>query len=379
VIPDGQGGQLAPWIIYAFPGLHSQYHVFHSGTDFTLPLPGIGLLTMVLGDNSTFFATNHAQIVAMGLSGGNKWLWTAPQGTVDLQLIAASPGGGLIAKYNLGDGDIVVRFDASGQPTLDTWDISASGTAIGFQNFGYLPSGSWFGQTSGLIQAISGESFDITPGVWSDAEGAPQHNRKTARAHPVNYRVLTARDSGLANHIAEITEVDIWDSSTGNTPDLKDCMIAESVTYKGGTNQPCDPNDSSKGTCLFPPSPPWPIDFPFTNPVFEVMADDASVLLPLTFMLNKPGLADRSSFPTTGFVKPYSPITITGIQIHNYKCGAGKWIPFLGPHVKGKPAAPDKFTITRQIIQNSSGQWIGTMSKTGTGINVISTLALPVQ
>jgi len=131
LISDGQGGWLAAWAQTGFSDRHVEYHVGHGSTDITLPFQtannGINEVDIVLGDQG-FFATDLLTIAAMDLSGSRKWTWNAPDGVVDLQLVGATDGGGLVAKYNLGSGDTVIRFNPSGGSSLDDWDLNSDGT-----------------------------------------------------------------------------------------------------------------------------------------------------------------------------------------------------------------------------------------------------------
>lgn len=179
VIPDGEGGAFASWGMTNFRNRKTETHiggVSANGTrDIIVPFDILNDVSMALGEQGALFVTNGIQIAALDQQGGNRWLWnSSPDAQNAVEIIAATAGGGLVASDGSGR---VVRFDAGGSPTLDTWDLNADGTAINFQNFGYWTLGHWYGVTSGLIQKVFGQSFDLALSEYPFTQGSRQGNR----------------------------------------------------------------------------------------------------------------------------------------------------------------------------------------------------------
>jgi hypothetical protein len=370
LIPDGQGGVLASWsLISVNSSLIREIHMTDVSTtganDFTVPLAAGNPITMVLGDGGVVFANDGKTIIATDQTGQTKWTWAPPPATPSLESVAAATGGGFVAKYNSGSGDVVVRFDALGNPSLDAWDLNPDGTARGYQNSGYWTSGLWFGNVSSAIREVVGSSLDAAFNVWPFALGEPQHNRKSAPPHPVNYRILSATDEG-GGATALMSEIDAWDSSTGNPADLLGCQIRENVTYPTsgfGSNRACS-TDPTKN-CFVPPSPPWPASLEFPNPTIPP-AGSATSTIPGSNPVQL-GAADTISIGThLDFVMPYSNSSFVAKQIHQYQCPGMRETEWKN---LGKV-----YTITRTIARDSSGKWAVTISKTD--IKTTSTFVL---
>jgi sugar lactone lactonase YvrE len=131
-----------------------------------------------------------------------------------------------------------------------------------------------------------------------------------------------------------------WHSTTGDTDDLTQCIVGETVTYNG-------------------PSPyPWPKPFPplkTANPTENSSRDAAKGT-------EGSGGDDHWLRPTPNtppppFRKPYFANSFDATQKYWYSCKNyqhGKKITLLGP-----------LTITRTVAPNGSGGWKFTVSKTG--------------
>jgi hypothetical protein len=125
---------------------------------------------MVLGDNGTVFATDNSGSVASEpvlfafdeTSGAIEWTYQQP---VDqLALVAASSGGGVVAKSTTNGIDTVLRFDSSGNVTPDTW------TAPDIINFG---GDFWLGNSpsGGTTSGYSAAAAFLGASPWVEPEG----------------------------------------------------------------------------------------------------------------------------------------------------------------------------------------------------------------
>lgn len=131
-IPDGQGGILAPWYI---PGVEVHItDVSGSGADSIVPLQAPQVLSpaqpvsMVLGENGNFFATDGITVAAFNQ--GLEPLWTWNSGQTNVQLANASDGGGIAVKYIAASGgDVLVRLDSFGVASTDS-AISSTGASV---------------------------------------------------------------------------------------------------------------------------------------------------------------------------------------------------------------------------------------------------------
>ena len=119
-MPDGHGGLLASWARYDNCTNQTTYKITHfagnSTTTYSLPTHNILYDRMVLGDNDTVFAadntrsvTNEPVLFAFDLNTGAA-KWTYQQAVDQLTLIAASDGGGVVAKSTLNGVDTILRF-----------------------------------------------------------------------------------------------------------------------------------------------------------------------------------------------------------------------------------------------------------------------------
>jgi len=201
IVPDGQGGAFASWVLLG-RNLAEQPHIAHvSGSGAVDLTPPLDAVKMVLGDQDLLFVASLDTIAAIDQQGGGtQWTWTAPQSnSLTLQLVAATDGGGLVAKYNLGSGDILVRFDPSGVPSLDDWDINPDGSAIGFNNFGYWDAGNWYGQSSRAIQELAGQSFALASTTYPFPQGTPQ--RHSSEDPNVRFKQTTPCTGGFDDNV----------------------------------------------------------------------------------------------------------------------------------------------------------------------------------
>jgi len=319
---------------------------------------------MMLGNDGTAFAANSTGITALNVNSGSV-LWTYSQPL--LNLLAATPDGGVILNQ---PGAGLVTLDPSGTR------IASSGTdvasALPFSLTG------WGGIVMQNFQDFSGPTGDFAQNEYQFQSESPQGNRHRDRPHPVNYRVLNAT-SEKNGAIPHVDEIDAWDSSSGRPVDLIGCRIREHVTYKGpGSNASCSGNPQM--TCFFPISPPWPRSSTrgagFPNPTD--VAINALSAIPQEILDTIPGAKtpqlgapDKHATDNVSFVQPYSKSSFVGTQVHQWQCDpmeATQWVDLSKP-----------FTITRELKQNSSGQWITVVTKKGPGVNVSDTSLLLVQ
>jgi hypothetical protein len=152
VIPDGQGGLLASWAkVDNFANVPQGMMSHVSGGSPTTNTMPYMLDPMILGDNGTAFASvndpigvNQPLILAFDVNSAAVQ-WTYQQPVTSLALVAASDGGGVVAKSTSSGVDTVIRLDANGQPTIDP--LTGSGLS-------YMYSNMWLSPPSG--QPLSG-------------------------------------------------------------------------------------------------------------------------------------------------------------------------------------------------------------------------------
>lgn len=177
IIPDGQGGVLATWTISPSnpPSPTHPYQASHvvagvPGAPYDLPFSPTTVTfgrypTLVLGESGTAFVTDGAdadtgpQIVSFDVNSGSvHWNYLAATQST-LSLVASTAANGLTAKVTDSNGiDTVLRFDATGIATIDTW----SGTGID-----YFISDIWTGiGSSSALLAYSADPVDFSTAGW---------------------------------------------------------------------------------------------------------------------------------------------------------------------------------------------------------------------
>jgi hypothetical protein len=176
IIPDEQGGVLATWTIAPSnpPSPIHPYQASHvvagvPAAPYDLPFtPNVVTFgqypMLVLGEGGTAFSTdgtdpdNGPQIVASDLNSGSvHWSYRASAQST-LSLIASASGNALSAKLTQNGIDTVVRFDAAGVATSDTW----SGTGVD-----YFITDIWTGVASGnALLAYSAAPVDFSTAGW---------------------------------------------------------------------------------------------------------------------------------------------------------------------------------------------------------------------
>jgi hypothetical protein len=189
IIPDGQGGVLATWIISPsnppvpqYPYQAADVMAGSVGTPYNLPFspqtvkPG-QFPTLVLGESGTVFAsgptttsdgtnTPVSQIVSFSLSSGApNWTYQTTTQNTTLSMIASSAGNTLVAKSTDQSGnDTVLRFDPSGVATSDTWTASQ----IGY----FLAGSTWISSSSASAPtAFYAAPVVLSSSAWYEADG----------------------------------------------------------------------------------------------------------------------------------------------------------------------------------------------------------------
>ena len=164
VIPDGQGETLAAWGNCCWRGY--QTHVAHGLVDIILPPLNTYAPQMVLGENQTVFATDGGNIVSFNTSGALGWSWSNPDVYGQVNLIAATYDGGLVAKNTDQGADTVVRFDVNGTPT----DDPGIGTFSGLDYF--IAGSSFVGfPSAGPPTAYSAAPVELSVSTWYATDG----------------------------------------------------------------------------------------------------------------------------------------------------------------------------------------------------------------
>ena len=167
IIPDGQGGLLASWEKADWLG-SEHYDMTHisGGTVTTICCPTI-FLTIIWywGDNNLVFAASHETpgidgpaIFAFDVSSG-AIKWTYQQPVDGLALIAASSGGGVVAKSTSNGVDTIIDFDASGNPT--THQLSGAGLTYTYSNLWLDPQ-----QSGPPLTGVIGNVIQWPQSIW---------------------------------------------------------------------------------------------------------------------------------------------------------------------------------------------------------------------
>jgi len=171
VIPDGKGGALATW--EEGPALDPPQPVMVThisptgGGTYSLPIEETSQL--VLGENGAAFAVglslgtaDHNAISFDMNSGQVVWSYQSSAPNV-ISMIAATPGGGLVAQEGDNDGQAVLHFDSKGQASHDSIIGSGSGFGIDWQGRLY----------DRLLGSISAPPIPVT---WANDWAEPNGN-----------------------------------------------------------------------------------------------------------------------------------------------------------------------------------------------------------
>ena len=204
VIPDGNGGVQASWIdIYGNVATGWQTtNVGGSGGKASLPQLSPAYLQgpdMVLGDQGTYFTTDGTQVVAVNETSGNQiWTWQPNSGTVEI--IAATAGGGVAVKHVLNNQEDVVRVDASGNATYDTWGTPGGASGYGvISNSSYWVNGQWVGVSGDpVLEAVSGDTLDVAMTDWPSGAGVGGGGNRQGQNRPKLPEVVTFLPSHLS-------------------------------------------------------------------------------------------------------------------------------------------------------------------------------------
>lgn len=195
VIPDGQGGFLATWLktpafgstppcgTNQYPSGSPQTEVTHvapnGGGTYELPLTEAND-QLVLGEDGTAFAVaGQQQLVSFNVnSGAVNWSYQSP---TSIYPLVSSNTGGLAAKEFDNGLETVLRFDASGNVTRDTW------SAHEIFNYG---GSLWFGYSTAGVAAYAATPVELSASPWY----APDGNGGNAAAQ--NLTITNASQTG---------------------------------------------------------------------------------------------------------------------------------------------------------------------------------------
>ena len=205
VIPDGNGGALVQNFVPANQNQRqvSTQVIDAGGSNPTATISNFAGDDTVLGDQGTYFMTDGNHVVCVDEASGNeKWRWQPESGTVEI--LAATAGGGVAVKNIVGNQEDVVRLDASGNPTYDTWGTSGGQGGYGvLSNSTYFNTGLWAGTTGDpVIAGVEGEPLEVAASTWAESGGTEQKQGSsdpglvliaTQDCHKVNDTQLYAR------------------------------------------------------------------------------------------------------------------------------------------------------------------------------------------
>lgn len=138
IIPDGQGGIVATWVVdnavppnatYPYQGAHVSAGVLNTynlpnapatiDRDLNTGLPKY--LSLVLGENGTAFISYGINATSFTFASGvSSWNYNAATQTT-VSLLSSVAGNSLLGKSTSNNVDTVVQFDPSGNVTTDSW------------------------------------------------------------------------------------------------------------------------------------------------------------------------------------------------------------------------------------------------------------------
>ncbi|HWZ96562.1 MAG TPA: IPT/TIG domain-containing protein [Candidatus Dormibacteraeota bacterium] len=176
--PDGNGGVLVAWATGQYPNFSPKVFASSVGTAYASPVQG-GMSQLVLGENSTAFATDGSSVASFNPSSGStNWTYAAPSQNF-FSLIAASAQSGLVGKLTDQNGfNSVIRFDQSGVSANDTWTANAAANlnVPGLINVRFLSSDAFLATKSNsnsIALFSSGSEIDwVSPCIWCEGDPA---------------------------------------------------------------------------------------------------------------------------------------------------------------------------------------------------------------
>ncbi|HYM79487.1 MAG TPA: choice-of-anchor D domain-containing protein [Candidatus Dormibacteraeota bacterium] len=179
VIPDGNGGAL---VQVPMPGTinqpSNQIQVMDiGGGNGTATISDFTGGDTVLGDQGTYFMTDGNKVISVNeASGSEVWRWQPNSGNV--QIIAATAGGGVAVKNIIQPGqENVVRLDANGSPTYDTWGTAGGGAGYGVVSNSKYFAGLWAGVGGDpVIEQVMGTPMEEAFTPWPDPAGGAPNN-----------------------------------------------------------------------------------------------------------------------------------------------------------------------------------------------------------
>jgi hypothetical protein len=165
---------------------------------------------LVLGENGVAFATDFFyNITAFDLATGQvRWNYAPGQGA--LGLIAAEDAGGLVAKVtDQNNLDTVVRFDATGLPTFDSW--SAPGITYDIGDFWLCqpPAGVALCSLAARAVALSGSSW-YAPDGNGDHAAVPNLSVKNFSQAGANQAAIASVLQNIAAALPNNTSCNDW-------------------------------------------------------------------------------------------------------------------------------------------------------------------------
>ena len=203
IIPDGQGGALVAWA-FLNPGANQGHVTDVTGTGSTDLLVTGEPSEMVLGDNGLAYVNNGGTVTAFTVGTvSSVWSYNAPANSNGMHIIASSAGGGLVVKTTTSGVDTVVRLDANGNPTTDSW----SGNGID-----YFISDLWTDITpGGQAEAYSSAELQFSSASYFQPSGQ-QQGKAVASFNVSNFSTQGSNETTILN---DLTLIANW---IGNSP-----------------------------------------------------------------------------------------------------------------------------------------------------------------
>jgi hypothetical protein len=338
IIPDGQGGVLATWIVGPSSGSGVQgpnpYRAAHltpgstgffdGGTiaPYILPMAPTTVLTnnaipidlsLVLGENGVAFVTypNGANVVSFNLnSGAVNWNY---QPTNSASIVRATAGGGLVINDSVQG---IIQLDPSGLASAPVQSLQGTtpfdmGTFISDEGLA-----DWVGVINAQAADAIGPAADVAASDFALPAGNPE-NQNAASSKAIPLKFLQVSEANLKDGTLFFKYS--WSSSSGKRSDLASCKVGETVSYPGS-----------------------PAEFFFPLPMLGAINPNPTVIKFSAIYL---GMKDRNLPPPNGFAKPYLATNFQAIQRFWWSC------PYYN-NGNLNSFVPD-ITITRQVFQDT--------------------------
>jgi hypothetical protein len=220
VIPDGNGGALVQSLV---PANQNQSQVSTQvidagGANPTATISNFAGGDTVLGDQGTYFMTDGNQVVCVDEASGNE-LWRWKPASRNVQIMAATAGGGVAARNIVGNQEDVVRLDSNGNPRYDTWGTAGGGAGYGvLSTASYTAENVWVGEsaTSVISGMIGSPLVTADDSGWAYSGGSTTGNNGSMIGCPCLWQ--TTNTSGSQDQARPIEPIGATETQEETQP-----------------------------------------------------------------------------------------------------------------------------------------------------------------